>query len=103
VSNLTIVAIDWSGRSDDRGQTTWMAAIVDGTFRLLENGRSRVEVCDELLRLRSDSDRLVVGIDFAFGFPRWYAEENGWTCGRDVWRAAYRDGEAWLAAEAAPF
>jgi len=101
--NLTIVAIDWSGRSDDRGQTTWMAAVVDGTFRLLENGRSRVEVCDELLRLRGGSDRLVVGIDFAFGFPRWYAEKNGWRCGRDVWRAAYRDCESWLATETAPF
>jgi hypothetical protein len=35
MSNLTIVAIDWSGRRDDRGQTMWMAAIEDGTFRFL--------------------------------------------------------------------
>jgi hypothetical protein len=103
VPKLTTVAIDWSGRADDRGRTTWLAAVEDGTFRRLENGRSRAEVRDELLRLRRRSERLVVGMDFAFGFPRWYADENGWTCGPDIWRAAYRDGEAWLAAGAAPF
>jgi hypothetical protein len=103
MTKVTVVAIEWSGRSDGGGRTTWMAVIEDGTFRRLENGRSRPEVCDELIRLRSISDRLVVGIDFAFGFPRWYAEANGWTCGRDIWRAAYRDGESWLRTEEAPF
>jgi len=98
-----LVAIDWSGRSDDRGRTTWMAVIEDGVFRVLENGRSRPEVREELVRLRRKSDRLVVGIDFAFGFPRWYAEANGWKCGRDIWRAAHRDGESWLISGAAPF
>lgn len=72
-------------------------------FRHLENGRSRPELRDELIRLRGRSGRLVVGIDFAFGFPQWYAKANGWTCGRDIWRAAYRDGESWLTSEAGPF
>ena len=98
-----LVAIDWSGRSDDRGRTTWMAVIDDGMFRRLENGRSRPELRDELIRLRDRSGRLLVGIDFAFGFPRWYANANGWKRGRDIWRAAYRDGESWLASEAGPF
>jgi hypothetical protein len=103
VTELMLVAIDWSGRSDDKGRTTWMAIIEDGVFRVLENGRSRPEVRDELIRLRRMSGRLVVGIDFAFGFPRWYAEANGWRCGRDIWRAAHRDGESWLTSGAAPF
>ena len=64
-----LVAIDWSGRLDDRGRTTWMAVIEDGVFRRLENGRSRPELRDELIRLRGRSRRLVAGIDFAFGFP----------------------------------
>jgi hypothetical protein len=98
-----LVAIDWSGRSDDRGRTTWMAVIEDGVFSLLENGRSRPELRDELIRMAGRSGRLVVGIDFAFGFPRWYAEAKGWKCGRDIWRAAAEDGEEWLASEAAPF
>ena len=98
-----LVAIDWSGRFDDRGRTTWMAVIEDGMFCRLENGRSRPELRDELIQLRGKSSRLVVGIDFAFGFPEWYAEANGWTCGRDIWRAAYRDGESWLASTAGPF
>jgi hypothetical protein len=103
MTELMLVAIDWSGRLDDKGRTTWMAVIKDGVFCVLENGRSRPEVRDELIRLRRVSDRLVVGIDFAFGFPRWYAEANGWRCGRDIWRAAHRDGELWLASGAAPF
>jgi hypothetical protein len=81
----------------------WMAVIEDGVFCRLENGRSRQQVRDELIRLRSGTGRLVVGIDFAFGFPRWYAEANGWKCGRDTWRAAHRDGESWLTTGAAPF
>jgi hypothetical protein len=48
----------------------WMAVIEDGVFCRLENGRSRQQVRDELIRLRSGTGRLVVGIDFAFGFPR---------------------------------
>ena len=98
-----LVAIDWSGRVDDRGRTTWMAVIEDGVFRRLENGRSRPELRDELIRLRDRTARLVAGIDFAFGFPQWYAKANGWTCGRDIWRAACRDGESWLISATGPF
>jgi len=103
VTELVLVAVDWSGRADDRGRTMWMAVVEDGEFCRLENGRSRPELCDELIRLRGRSGRLVVGIDFAFGFPQWYAKANGWTCGRDIWRAANRDGESWLKSAAAPF
>ena len=103
MTELTLVAIDWSGRSDDSGKTTWMAVIEDRVFARLENGRSRPELRDELIRLRGLSGRLVVGIDFAFGFPRWYAQANGWSCGRDIWRAAAQHGEEWLSAPAAPF
>ena len=98
-----LVAIDWSGRLDDRGRTTWMTVIEDGLFRRLENGRSRPELRDELIRLRGRSGQLVAGIDFAFGFPQWYATANGWACGRDIWRAAYRDGGSWLTSAAGPF
>jgi len=98
-----LVAIDWSGRLDDTGRTTWMAVIEDGVFRRLENGRSRPELRDELIRLRDRTARLVAGIDFAFGFPQWYAKANGWTCGRDIWRAACRDGESWLISATGPF
>jgi hypothetical protein len=41
-----------------------MAVIEDGMFCLLENGRSRPQVRDELIRLRGRPGRLVVGIDF---------------------------------------
>jgi Protein of unknown function (DUF429) len=103
VTEFTVVAIDWSGRLDDTGRTTWMAVIEDGVFRRLENGRSRPELRDELIRLRGRTGRLVAGIDFAFGFPQWYAQANDWTCGRDIWRAACRDGESWLSSAAGPF
>jgi hypothetical protein len=47
----------------------WMAVIEDGVFCLLENGRSRQQVRDELIRLRSRAGRLVVGIDLRSAFP----------------------------------
>jgi len=103
VTELVLVAIDWSGRLDDTGRTAWMAVIEDGVFRRLENGRSRPELRDELIRVRGEADRLVAGVDFAFGFPQWYATANDWACGRDIWRAAYREGESWLASAAGPF
>jgi len=98
-----LVAIDWSGRSDDRGQTMWMAVIEDRVFTRLENGRSRAGLRDELIRMRGLAGRLVVSVDFAFGFPQWYARAKGWNCGRDIWRAAAQYGEDWLTSQAPPF
>ena len=54
-----LVAIDWSGRLDDRGRTTWVAVIEDGVFCRLENGRSRPKLCDELIRLRGTAEECV--------------------------------------------
>jgi hypothetical protein len=54
-TELTLVAIDWSGRFDNRVRTTWMAMTEDGVFRRLENGRSQPELRDELIRLRGKS------------------------------------------------
>jgi hypothetical protein len=59
--------------------------------------------CSRLPASRNARPRTVAGIDFAFGFPQWHATANGWTCGRDIWRAAYRDGGSWLTCESAPF
>ena len=45
----------------------------------------------------------VVGLDFAFGFPAWFARSLGAATIEDVWRAAERDGESWLAGCSPPF
>jgi len=41
--------------------------------------------------------RTVVGLDFAFSFPRWYCEQQGWESGREVWTAVAERGEALMA------
>ena len=45
----------------------------------------------------------MIGLDFAFSFPRWWCEQRGWTSGRDVWAAMAAQGEDLLAACQPPF
>jgi len=99
----TYAAIDWSGRADDRGRTTWLAVVRADVVSQLENCRPRAALRDELIRLRDESTHTVVGIDFAFAFPAWYMHEQGWRTGRQLWAAAHRHGDEWLARAEPPF
>ncbi|HVS17327.1 MAG TPA: hypothetical protein VMT18_01915, partial [Planctomycetota bacterium] len=47
--------------------------------------------------------RLVIGLDFAFSFPRWFVEELGACSAREVWEAVARSGEDWLERCPPPF
>lgn len=60
----------------------------------LRNGRTPREIVEWL----ADGDpRTVVGLDFAFSFPRWYCEQQGWASAREVWTAVAEHGEALMA------
>jgi hypothetical protein len=98
---MRVVAIDWSGARNARTKI-WTAEAVDGRLVALANGRTREEVVEHLVALR-DQGPLVVGLDFAFGFPAWWLDERGWRGGADVWAAAEREGERWLEAPQLPF
>jgi hypothetical protein len=102
-TGISIAAVDWSGRASGAAESIWLAR-TDGDGRLaeLENGRDRAALVDHLLELPR-TPRLVVGLDFAFGFPAWWSHEKGWAHGREVWQAMSDDGDALLAACEPPF
>jgi hypothetical protein len=60
-------------------------------------------VREALLARRADTSPCLVGLDFAFSVPAWFAASRGWAHVDAVWTAARDDGEAWLAECAAPF
>jgi hypothetical protein len=86
-----------AGRKGHKGRTTWLAVVENGTVIRLENEWSPVGLVTELKRMRHGTDRLIVGLDFAFSFPANYVRDKGWISVRDTWRAAKECGETWLA------
>ncbi len=96
-----VIAVDWSGARTGEQKKIWLAEIAvsassassasQGQLVRLCDGWTREDVTDELVRIVHESnargERAVIGLDFSFGFPAWYAERNGWRSGRDVWDA----------------
>jgi hypothetical protein len=97
------IAIDWSGRARGAAETIWLARVVGGELVELDNGRERDEVVAHAVAHARDGERTVLGLDFAFGFPAWYAEREGWSTGRDAWQAMAERGDGLLAACEDPF
>ncbi len=102
----TLVAVDWSGAgTNERARLPgiWLAAWRAGSGTVTLAGRlSREEVISWLLVEAQLDPRLVVGFDFSFSFPWWFARRQGRTID-EVWRKVEAEGEAWLAAAAYPF
>jgi hypothetical protein len=103
-----VVAVDWSGAKAGSEKRIWLAEVFDGRVVRLEDGRSRAEVIDEVISIglasRLSHEHLVVGLDFAFGFPmalanRMFADLHS----RSLWRAVRDRGESWLAECEPPF
>lgn len=98
-----VVAVDWSGASGTGStEKIWIATASSGRLRTLENGFTREEAIGRIVALGADHPRMLVGLDFAFAFPRWFADASGWRGPEDAWQAAKHDGDAWLA-EQPPF
>ncbi len=62
----------------------------------IERGFDRAELVRHLIERAERDASLVVGLDFAFSFPRWFIDELGARTAREVWDIVARDGEGWL-------
>ena len=100
---MQTIAIDWSGRARGAAEAIWLARVREGRLVELENGMERGEVIDAAIAAARDEPRTVVGLDFAFAFPAWYAERQGWASGREIWDAMRDGAEALLEACEPPF
>ena len=91
----SVVAIDWSGaKAASTQRATIRAATAHGTdLPEIVGGRTRDQTIDAVC---AHPGRLLVGLDFSFGFPEWFAREHGCATIDDVWSLAERDGDTWL-------
>jgi predicted nuclease with RNAse H fold len=100
---MRAVAVDWSGKDSRAEESIWLAEVRDRRLTRLENGRDREALVAHLIALGREDRRLVVGLDFAFSFPKWWCDNQGWGEVSDVWSAMATGGERLLAACAPPF
>lgn len=100
---MECLAIDWSGALSGAAAKLWIASAVGGSLTSLTAPGSRDAVLDALLARRAVTAPCVVGLDFAFSVPQWFASSRSWSDVRDVWVAARDDGETWLRNCPAPF
>jgi hypothetical protein len=100
---MQTIAIDWSGRERGAAEAIWLARVRDGRLVELENGMEREEVIAAAIAAARADPQTVVGLDFAFAFPAWYSERQGWATGREIWDAMRDGAEALLEACEPPF
>ena len=102
---MRAIGVDWSGARSAAVQRTaiWTAEAVDGQLRSLSAGRTRAETVDHVLSLLDDGTPAVVGLDFCFGFPGWWAARFDHCDGPGMWGVTRREGERWLDVCAPPF
>jgi len=102
VDDLTVVAVDWSGReaADQINAIRAAAVFPDGTVDVWFDLR-REDVIEELVAL--DAGRVVVGFDFSFGFPEWVGRLHGCTSAPEMWPIVARHAEEWIAQCPDPF
>jgi hypothetical protein len=100
---VRVIAVDWSGKLKGSSEHIWLAEAHAGTLVSLENGRTREELVRHLIAIAERDPQIVVGLDFAFSFPRWWCETKGWNSARDIWTAMQNDGEHLLEQCESPF
>lgn len=98
-----VIAVDWSGAKSGARSKIWLAEVRGGRLTRLESGRDRAEVVRHLIDDACDDPDVVVGLDFAFSFPRWFAEEQLATPIEELWSLTAEQGEAWLRGCRPPF
>jgi hypothetical protein len=102
---MRVLAVDWSGAMERERRRIWLAeASPDGERLLrLEDGRSREELAEHLVEELPPGTEAVVGLDFAFGVPAWFAARLGARSGDELWACVAEQAEGWLAGCAPPF
>jgi hypothetical protein len=101
---VRILAVDWSGNASRAAARRCICVAEARGGRVnFTSGLDRDQVIELLLaEARRDPD-LVVGLDFAFGVPEWFARAQGAATGREVWEVVAREGESWLRDPQPPF
>ena len=100
---MHVIAIDWSGAADRVRNHLWLAeASQSGRLVRMEPVPGRSALARGALELLRP-EVVAVGLDFAFSLPAWFVEEVGANSAPELWAHVERQGEAWLAACAAPF
>lgn len=100
---LECIAVDWSGALTGAADRIWMATARGGELTHLIAPGSRDAVHEALRTRLAEPTPVLVGLDFAFSVPAWYADERGWHEVREVWRAARDEGQRWLRECQPPF
>lgn len=105
----TCIAIDWSGDATAAGQRRKIVAatVRDGRVTAVTSGRTRAEVAHWLaatVGAGTDRDgRTLIGLDFSFSVPEWFARAHACTSIDAVWTLVAEHGEQWLRDCAPPF
>lgn len=95
---MRVLAVDWSGARQGEQRLIWLAEAAPDGERLLrlEAGRSREELVAHLVEELPPETPALVGLDFAFAVPAWYAARLGVHAADELWARAAADGEDWL-------
>lgn len=95
---MVFAAIDWSGAKARGGaRDIALAEAADERLVDIRVGLSRTDVERWLLRRAASARELVVGLDFAFSLPAWFAREKLSAISvDDVWAIVEAEGEQWL-------
>ena len=89
------LAVDWSGAKAGAERRIWLAEVSEEGLRRVERGRSREQIAEHLCEEARRDPRFVVGLDFAFSFPRWFLDHHGCGSAEELWRLARREGSRW--------
>jgi hypothetical protein len=92
VRTPTVIAVDWSGAKRPKG--IWIAVVRDGAVVESRPLTTREQAIDAVAVTPGP---VIAGFDFSFSVPQWFAHELSCRTVDDVWRAAERHGERWLA------
>ena len=105
MASPSCIAIDWSGDATERGQRTRIVAAIvrEGRVAEVTGGRTRAEVAHWLAAMATAADPLLVGLDFSFSLPEWFAREHECHSIEAVWELVAERAEPWLRGCAPPF
>lgn len=95
-------AVDWSGDARAARRRIRLARAVPGRLLEVRGGLDRDEVVAHVLDAAARRP-LVVGFDFSFALPAWFARAHGCADVAALWDLVTREGEDWLAGCRPPF
>lgn len=102
-STKRVIVIDWSGAKSGARSKIWLAEVRDGRLARLESGRDRGDVVQHVIDDASADPNVVIGLDFAFSFPSWFAEQRVRESIEELWKLVAEQGEEWLGDCSPPF